>query len=168
MSPPGPPVEPDELLPQDGVHGLLIDHRVQLHDDFQVKVLGEFVEYVLGQLLNHFLKGQRRGNKKQACGWDLSGKPEASTLVFVNTSVGPPGMFLQAEGVGVVGGGPHTNSGEDITLGPESKERSKVRPSLVPGGIESRKPGAALALRTPLRALGAAPTALPGASRTRS
>ncbi|KAL0617692.1 hypothetical protein AAY473_014558 [Plecturocebus cupreus] len=55
-----PPVESDELLPQDGVHGFLIDHRVQLHDLFQVKVFGKLGENVLRQLLNHFLKVQKR------------------------------------------------------------------------------------------------------------
>lgn len=59
-SPAGPPVEPDELLPQHGVHGLLIDDGVQLHDCFQVKVARKLGEYVLGQLLSHFLEGQQR------------------------------------------------------------------------------------------------------------
>lgn len=73
VSPSGPPVESDELLPQDGVHGFLVDHRVQVHDHFHVKVTGKLGEYVLGQFLNHVLKGQRRRESERACGWCLSG-----------------------------------------------------------------------------------------------
>lgn len=51
------PVEADDLLPQHGVHGLLVHDGVLLYHGRRVKVRGQLGQDVLGQLVHHRLRG---------------------------------------------------------------------------------------------------------------